>query len=337
MSAPGYEIVPYRPEFAEAVARLHSTLNPLDDPLLSARYLQWKYEENPWLPERLMYVALCDGEPVAMRGAFGSLWEMGPDLQVLPCLADLVVAPEHRDRGLFTQIMRPLTAALIDRGFPYALNLSAAPVTAMAGLAQGFKSIASVDQWGGGGTRSPTSRTRLFQRIDLEDEPGPDAMAALIEEIGGGGPVRHRRDHAFFIWRYRNPLSRYRFLYSRNRFTGRLDGYLVVMDRDDDVVWIMDWEARDTGIAGDLLDAALRVAGPRYLLGWRFGIAESYRQLLVSRGFEQSAQGFGVENMGIRVMAKSLAGARLHYPDSNTPSIFSAGNWDYRLVYADCF
>ena len=49
-----------------------------------------------------------------MRGFFGSQWEVGslPQAMIIPCAADLVISPERRDRGIYTQLMRYALADL---------------------------------------------------------------------------------------------------------------------------------------------------------------------------------------------------------------------------------
>lgn len=145
MSANGYEVVRYRPEFAEAVARLHSVHMPTGGSDASARYLTWKYETNPYIGEPLIYLALHEGEPVAMRGFFGSCWEAGESSIIVPCAADLVVHPAHQNRGLIGKIMQRAFADLRDMDYAFVFSLSGGDVAAMSARALGFKPIARME------------------------------------------------------------------------------------------------------------------------------------------------------------------------------------------------
>jgi GNAT superfamily N-acetyltransferase len=145
MSQGPYEIVRYRPEFKNSVARLHSVQMRGGDAEMSARYLDWKYTTNPYISEPLIYLALHNGEPVAMRGFFGSCWEAGDARIVVPCAGDLVVAPDHQNRGLIALIMKQAFHELQAMGFSHVFSLSAGDVAAMSARALGFKSVARVE------------------------------------------------------------------------------------------------------------------------------------------------------------------------------------------------
>ena len=140
-----YEVIKYRPEFKSQVVELQRHLwSP--DPVLNAVYLEWKYERNPYQDTPLIYLALCAGKVVGMRGMCGAQWQLGhPDRTFLGlCACDLVIAPDHRNRGLFTKIMRAALNDLANHGTEYVFNLSASPITFVGSLAKGWRSIGSL-------------------------------------------------------------------------------------------------------------------------------------------------------------------------------------------------
>jgi hypothetical protein len=258
-----YEIVPYRPQHKKQVAALQTHLWSTDADL-GAHHLQWKYEENPYLEEPLIYLAFHGGELVGMRGFYGSKWELGAPAErhLLLVADDAVVAPAHRDRGLVTMIMRVAFEDLAQKGYHYVLNLSGGPVTVVGSLAMGWKSAGPLDPiarqsgspvprrlrqflqrkpllWRYARSRflHTAGENRPFSELDrkawvrsggsirIEREPRPEAMSKLVTRIGHDGRIRHVRDAEFFAWRFRNPLGEYRFLYLGN---SGLDGYLVL-------------------------------------------------------------------------------------------------------------
>jgi hypothetical protein len=77
----------------------------------------------------------------------GTSWQVDDDASrhVLPYADDMVVAPEHRNRGLVTLIMKKAFDDLAQRGFPFAISLSAGPVTYVASLALGWRSAGSFE------------------------------------------------------------------------------------------------------------------------------------------------------------------------------------------------
>jgi GNAT superfamily N-acetyltransferase len=260
-----YDIVSYTPELDTQIAELHRHLGN-SDAARNATYLRWKYADNPFLAETLIYVALCEGRAIGMRGMFGTLWQVDDDASrhLLPYADDLVVAPEHRNRGVVSLIMNAAVDDLTRRGFPFAISLSAGPVTYVASLALGWRSAGSFEpvrrsdnpqqsgQWPRTQSRALAARMPLLRRwaqmiraqrthelfhnldregganqgaISVSDSPRSDAMAALVERLPWDGRIRHVRDARYFAWRFRNPRHEYRFLFSGGQ---QLQGYLVL-------------------------------------------------------------------------------------------------------------
>ena len=128
-------IVPYSAEHKPLVAELARHLwSP--DPRLNERYLDWKYHHNPYVRDPLLYLAFVGDKLAGMRGAFGSLWEIGNPAEffVLPYADDLVIDPAFRGQGLHRVIMNFALRDLAGRGYRYVVNLSAGKVTAKASM-----------------------------------------------------------------------------------------------------------------------------------------------------------------------------------------------------------
>ena len=146
MAHGAYEIVVCRPEHSEAVARLHA-VHSTPDPAVNAAYLEWKYGRNPYLKKRHLYLALHKGAVVAMRGFYGACWETGAGAaHTIPCAADLVISPAHRDKSLFTQIMRKADDELTAEGYPFLFSFTPSAVTAVGLLAMGWKPVAGMGE-----------------------------------------------------------------------------------------------------------------------------------------------------------------------------------------------
>ena len=67
----GIEIIPYNPELRSEVAELFCLLVSRD-PAEARRYLEWKYEENPYIGEPVLYLARANGRLVGTRGLCGA-------------------------------------------------------------------------------------------------------------------------------------------------------------------------------------------------------------------------------------------------------------------------
>jgi GNAT superfamily N-acetyltransferase len=158
-----YRVVPYAAEHKAAVAELQRHLwSP--DVRLNADYLEWKYHQNPYLREPLLYLAFHGDQLVGMRGVFATRWEAGdpPQYFTLAYPDDLVTDPAHRGRGLHRLIMEFALNDLAKRGFRYAVNLSASRITAQLSRHMGWRSAGGV---------APIHRRTLRKRMvdDLAD------------------------------------------------------------------------------------------------------------------------------------------------------------------------
>jgi GNAT superfamily N-acetyltransferase len=137
-----YEIVKYRPEFKPQVLDLQKHLwSP--DIALNRAYFEWKYEQNPYIQEPLIYLALHHTKVIGMRGMYGAKWQIGspPSTFIAPLADDLVIAPEHRNRGVFTRIMSAAFDDLASKGYRYLFSLSGGRRTVLGSLTMGWKSV----------------------------------------------------------------------------------------------------------------------------------------------------------------------------------------------------
>jgi GNAT superfamily N-acetyltransferase len=334
----------YQPGLTAEVAQLHAVLAPGGDERLSARALAWKYAENPYIAEPLIYLAYHEDRLVGMRGFFGAAWEAGGTAAIVPCAADLVVAPAFQDKGVASRIMAAAAADLSARGFSHILSLSAGRVTALGQLTQGFRLVAPMEPLLLG-RRSMLERLRAapaqFTGFDRNGEngdglvatanPRPSAMAALVESLPTTGRLRQRRDADYFAWRFRNPFSDYRFIYAGE---GALQGYIALAIRRNDPaspVWIVDWEAHSEALRTKLLRAAIARGRFRQLGAWQFGLADGGGALLAEAGFMPERDAAALASLRISAMVKPLRDdAALCGRD-----VLSRAAWDFRMLYSD--
>lgn len=375
MSGP-YEIVSYRPAHKHLVAQLESQLW-CRDRSLALRYLEWKYEENPYAPEPAIYLAFAGRELVGVRGFYGARWESGHGasrvVSSVSVADDLIVAPNHRNRGVVTQLMRAAFEDLARKGHRYVLNLSGGQVTVMGSLAMGWKGAGPLEPIGlragssiASRARSVLSRTRFLWRfagspllrtrserapfrhldavgsradggpISIEREPRLDAMGELVERLGHDGRIRHLRDREYFAWRFRNPLSDYRFLYYGS---DRLDGFLVLQSRHPMAggparVRLVDLEGSSAGVRAELLDRAIDAGRFPEFMAWAAALPDEARDRLSARGFEPidlDARAHGCPCILVKAVSSTpddegwlLGGRPLTEPAA----------WDLRMIYS---
>jgi GNAT superfamily N-acetyltransferase len=138
---------------------------------LNAAYLKWKYQDNPYLDNHLIYAALHDGQMVGMVGAYGAQWQVGNPLQtfVSPCIGDTVIHPDHRNRSLYPALMAFAIDELSGMDFPYVFDLSARIETALPLLLRGWRSLGSFDtaHWRRTQDTQPTRLKKFAKQIPL--------------------------------------------------------------------------------------------------------------------------------------------------------------------------
>ena len=245
----------------DQIAALESTLIDAG-PRQSRRYLRWKYWENPLITSPLIFVVRLGREIVGMRGMYGTSWTLGPgyDPTVFPHADDLVIDPDHRNRGLFLLIHRAMVAEARQRGFGAILSLSGVTATQELSLVCGYRALGDLDGLHRPTTTNPsvlrrgegrimrTVRTRggwspafawgttvngFCRRLASSSHDGHIEISATADLASMSSlaarvePERLRADRgeAFLRWRLANPDHIYRFVYWRDTV---LRGYLVL-------------------------------------------------------------------------------------------------------------
>jgi hypothetical protein len=311
-----YEIVRLRSDLLERAAGLRQlawggTLEA------NIAYLQWKYGENPCLDAPLLFLALAGDEAVGMRGFYGTPWldlESGAR-HVLPASSDLVIHPEHRDRGLFTTLNAVSLSTVAREGHAHVVNLSANgsnAVASMIGLGWRrvvrFRPVSVVRRRGRLDdllAKTPKSSVLVRSRGDVfrgldrlrGSDAGPDAIVvARTPPIDLMTTAPHPPSHAtltpareaqFLRWRYRNPLSDYRFLSSGENPTS---GYVALASAiGSSKAFVLDW-AGAPEITSRLLTFAVARLDARDIQAWSGSLPDDSVAILEGAGFAAPLQ-----------------------------------------------
>jgi hypothetical protein len=362
-----YRFVRYHPKYQEGVVQLQTALwSP--DLATNANYLTWKYEQNPYLDEPLIYLALHNERVVGMRGLCGAQWEIGHTGQsvIMPCAGDTTIAPEHRNRGLMRQILQLTQTDTVSTAFPYMLGLSAAPAVYFCALSEGWRLIGSY-----GTTLRPTplgkmvkpgrlknlvrrlrhhpSIEKLFSaivqlrhpratpgHIQVSTEPRPADMAALVERTERPDKIRHVRDQRYYAWRFRSPLSSYRFFYWQKN---TLDGFLVLQKSvlsATGPTHIVEWAATNRTVLTELLQAAVHDVGFGSMEIWAATLADEVVNALCEHGFTKVESHLPDGAYRPSVLGRCMNAALLDKEWRLAGRLLTdLDNWDLRMVYSD--
>jgi len=360
-----YRVQLYRPELRNQVVSLLAHLGGVSRRAReSARrrptdYFRWKYESDPHGADPLFYVVLRDRDVVAMRGMSAATWEADGRPFEIPMAGDLVIAPEHRNRGLLTRLMEFAERDLSSRGVPFALNLSAGTVTRIASLQMGWRSIGSLEPWvrNQPGSRSVWRRLKKrvraaaplrepgFRRLDrtanrrhgqpltVECQPRSSAMADLVDRIGTDGRIRRLRNELFFQRRFSDAVGPFRFLFWDEE---RLEGYLILRaSAGGSRVAILDWEATDGTIKRGLLSAAIEWGRFESLSIWAASLDDETGELLSREGFEPRARPKSIADYYPTILVRAIDRTDSGQWTLGGRHLLERDDWDIRMSYTD--
>jgi len=175
-----YRVVLYTSEYLAQIPRVQRYLWGRNE-RLSAAYFDWKHVRNPYLPEPLVYLAVHGDQVVGMLGYIGALWEFGSPRQtkVLPLAGDLVIAPDHRRRGLLSRMAKADHEDLAGRGYAYLLSMAAMRVTLLNHLMTGWQKVGSLQPMdrADSAVRTPSRLQELVAKVPRAD--------SMVRRIGG--------------------------------------------------------------------------------------------------------------------------------------------------------
>jgi hypothetical protein len=137
-----YDIIRYDPRYLDEVVEL---LVPLwgTNLELNKAYLEWKHNQNPYLQEPIIHLALYDEHPVGVRAYSASYWQAGhPDQRYL-CVTDVdaVVHLDHRRHGLLKSMTSVALKELETEQFDFVITLSAAQNSSASNLKLGWENV----------------------------------------------------------------------------------------------------------------------------------------------------------------------------------------------------
>ena len=358
-----YRFTRYQPKYREEIVQLQTVLwGP--DLALNAAYLTWKYEQNPYLDEPLIYLVLQNERVVGMRGFYGTHWQIGRGGQtfVLPSAGDTTIAPEHRNRGLLRQLLQFIQGDEALSAFPYMLSFSAGAPVYFCSLSEGWRVIGAyrtmartsligkllkserLRNWARPWRHHPAVSTILrvaahsprhsvsWGHIQSSPHPRAEDMARLVERTDRADKIRQRKDSRFYAWRFGSPLSRYQFLYWQKT---SLEGFLVLNTRlAVGPVHLVDWAATTPEVLTDLLQAAVKDFGSLEI--WSATLPEAMLAALGELGFTPTESPAPDTAYRPALLAQRLNAALLDGKWSLAgPDVSDLENWELRMVCSD--
>lgn len=358
-----YRFTRYQPKYREEILDLQHALWS-SDLALNSSYLAWKYEQNPYIGQPLIYLALLNERVVGMRGYYGAQWQIGQTGQcvILPCAGDTIIAQEHRDGRLLRQLLEfaQTDEALTD--FPYALSFSASAPVYLYLLRKGWRLIGAYNTLV---RNAPITKLLKSQRlkswmrrpavstlwkvaahlrspslwhghIQTTLEPRAEEMAWLAARTSRPDKIRLHKDFGYYAWRFRSPLRRYQFFYWQKT---TLEGFLVLQRSSlfaTGTVHLVDWAATTPEVLTDLLYAAVQDVGLDSMEIWSATLPEAMIATLVKLGFTPADNPTPVKGYRPAVLSRCLNAALLDCEWVLAGwDISDLENWDLRMISSD--
>jgi GNAT superfamily N-acetyltransferase len=359
------QIVPYRAEFRQRAARLRSAVLGAT-PALNEQYLDWKYERNPFPEATALFLALSGDRVVGMRGMFGTGWKFASgDIVAMPQDADVMVVPEYRGRGIYRAMDSAALALMANRGVTHMISMSANEANRAAATRLGWMEVGAYEYarrpvrgWPFGpeftGRMDDAIRRRLHagllgkgqfhlfdRRTNHRSKSGTswsgsrvdaDRLSQVMERTAKSQPIYPLSSPEYLTWRYENPLSEYRFLYSGR---DQVNGYLVLGKANPWHLWIVDMEAPDAGVARDLLSYAIRATPWAALDLWTVSLTALRTDLLEELAFRTIPPNRSPHTDGV-FMVRSTAVGDMSLM-LNGLSLTDVANWDLRMISSDAY
>jgi GNAT superfamily N-acetyltransferase len=182
------------------------------------------------------------------------------------------------------------------------------------------------------------SAALLPAAVSVEQTPRPAQMAALVQEQERDDlRIRQVRDERYYAWRFDDPRSCYRFLFSEA--AAGLDGFLVLQQRPESgEVAVVDWQFNDEQRWLDLLRTLIESGSLDTLSIWSATLPPKLLAGLETLGFRP-----GTEPDTRTHPARSLlvTSTRSGVPAAewtlNGRSLVDLESWDLRMIFSDYY
>jgi GNAT superfamily N-acetyltransferase len=126
----------------------------------------------------------------------------------------------------------------------------------------------------------------LGHGVSVSESPLPREMSDLLRRTESRGRIRHTRDEEYFGWRFRAPLSSYRFFHAGG---SALDAFVILQARKYPVrgriVRIADWAGVSAAARENVLTVALESVHGAAVSVWSSSLEPADRYLLARHGF----------------------------------------------------
>lgn len=224
------EIRPFRPADRASYLDLYGTVFGAAP---DAEWFEWKYgSENPYVDEPAIFVAIRDGDVVGARSFFALRMATGGTTRVALQPSDAMVHPDHRRRGLFSELTTAALDHYADRepefcfNFPnpqslpgnlklgwtvvgeltthYRVHDPAALSTAVPSLLEAPLRASAAAYYR---FRTPAPAAALDVTVHRQ-EPPTETLSALYRRSQRDG-LHARRDESFYEWRLASPGRTY--------------------------------------------------------------------------------------------------------------------------------
>jgi GNAT superfamily N-acetyltransferase len=329
----------------------------------NTEYFEWKYERNPYLKEPHFYVAFHDEEVVAMRGFYGSRWQVEQESEslVIPIGGDLAVDLDHRRQKLASRMLTYITKNMESKGYPYLMNLSANPSSRRLQIRSGYPRVAPFRTFQLGNPRTTLyssgyqrakrilfgdRSTATFRRFDRwtaktkgsiigASEPRIYEMGELGLRCGDKSRIHLIRDATFYRWRFMNPASDYRFIFYEG--SRSLEGFLVLQSaKVGGWTTIIDWETSTPAMWTKLINAAVK-SNPKCLRITSTMFTEGQVQPLQNLGFEPLVEPGNTDIPDPGMLLHLSSGNDVDGPRFDGLRVLDANSWDIRIIASDRF
>jgi len=247
MKHPNVQIIKYSEIYKEDVISLLQYIWTGMSENKRRQRFEWRYLNNPYQKQPLVYLAILDGKVVGFRPYVVQKFKLNNQIFTVFSNADTIVHPEHQGKGVF----KILIQKFFNIEYPensIVLNLSSNLKSTKGSVKEGLVPTNGIKTFSYKISLFGLVKTLIQKRkiphfflpltvsskgyhISISQSLDSDIISAFVEKNRNPNLLTNIRDKAFYDWRYAYDAEKFYYVYCYNK--DGLQGYLILKKNSD--------------------------------------------------------------------------------------------------------
>lgn len=245
------------------------------------KYFKWKYEDNPYSEQPLLFLALNGEKVVAVRGYMLQPMVYKNNTFLEASLADTVTDLKYRRQGLFQNLTEFSISGLSELPNVYfSLNSSSGGPTLNGYFHLGWKPLSERDnimRFTIKGVLRRLTHTVTPVNLPLLSKNHNGNSLLLTTELRTSDIltiypkedfITHKRDTTYYNWRLSNPTAKYIYCYNYNDADNELQSYIILKEISYGKLDLIDFNSKSEKDLKDCIQFVAHKLNPFYIALW---------------------------------------------------------------------